>query len=136
MIKRNIYFLLAWIMITTVVFAQGRGRGQGPRYDASAEATFSGTVQEIKTLDAMCHSSTHIILKTEQGNTEVALGPSKFLADQKLQLSKNDQVQVVGAKVNTRRGEMFVARQITAGGKELTLRNGNGVPVWPRSMCR
>jgi hypothetical protein len=41
---------------------------------------------------------------------------------------KGDQVQVVGAKANTRRGEMFVARQIISGDKTVTLRDDKGTP--------
>jgi hypothetical protein len=118
--------------------AQPQGKGQGPmfRYDASTEATITGTIAEIQILDSMCQSGTHITIKTDKGSTEVALGPSKFLADQKFELKKGDQVEVVDAKANTRRGEMFVARQISSGGKTVTLRDDKGTPSWPRGTCR
>jgi hypothetical protein len=106
------------------------------RYDPSAETTITGTIEEVQTLDSMCQSGTHLTVKTDKGNTEVALGPTKFLADQKLELKKGDQVQIVGAKTNTRRGEMFVARQITSSGKTVTLRDDKGVPSWPAGTCR
>ena len=128
--------LLLLALAATVALAQTRGKGQGPMYDPSTEATISGTIEEIQTLDMMCHSGTHLTVKTDKGNTEVGLGPSKFLADQKLELKKGDQVQIVGAKANTKRGEMFVARQITSAGKTVTLRDDKGVPAWPRGMCR
>ena len=128
--------LLLIALAATVAVAQTRGKGQGPMYDPSTEATITGTIEEIQTLDMMCHSGTHLTVKTDKGNTEVALGPSKFLADQKLGLKKGDQVQIVGAKANTKRGEMFVARQITSSGKTVTLRDDKGVPAWPGGMCR
>lgn len=133
---KTLVLLLA--LVTAVATAQPQGKGQGPmfRYDASTEATITGTIEEIQTLDSMCQSGTHITIKTDKGNTEVALGPSKFLADQKLELKKGDQVEVVGAKANTRRGEMFVARQISSGGKTVTLRDDKGTPTWPRGTCR
>ena len=132
--RKSLLLLLA--LAAAVALAQTRGKGQGPMYDPSAEATITGTIEEIQTLDMMCHSGTHLTVKTDKGNTEVALGPSKFLADQKLELKKGDQVQIVGAKANTKRGEMFVARQIASGGKTVTLRDDKGVPSWPRGMCR
>ena len=133
---KKLVFLISLMTTMTVLLAQGRGNGKGPRYDAAAETTLTGTIESIETLDVMCHTGTHIIVKTNQGNIEVALGPAKFLNDQKFDLRRADQVQVVGAKTNTRNGEMFVARQITSGGKNLTLRDGQGMPVWPRGMCQ
>jgi len=106
------------------------------RYDSSIETTIAEAIEEIQTLDSMCQSGTHLTLKTDKGNTEVALGPTKFLADQKLELKKGNQVQIVGAKTNTRRGEMFVARQVTSSGKTVTLRDDKGVPSWPAGTCR
>lgn len=124
--------------IAVVALAQGPGKGPGPmfRYDPSTETTINGTIEEIQTLDTMCQAGTHLVLKTDKGNVEVGLGPSKFLADQKLELKKGDQVQIIGAKANTRRGEMFMARQITGGGKTVTLRDEKGVPAWQRGLCR
>lgn len=134
--SKSLLLLLA--LVATFALAQTRGKGQGPmfRYDPSTEATITGTIEEIQTLDTMCQSGTHLTVKTDTGTTEVALGPTKFLADQKLELKKGDQVQIVGAKASTRRGEMFLARQITSGGKAVTLRDDNGMPSWPRGMCR
>jgi hypothetical protein len=134
--NRLIFLFSLMTTMTVLIFAQGPGKGQGPGYNRAAEVTLNGTIDDIKTIDAMCHTGTHLILKTDKGNTEVGLGPSKFLDDQKFELKRGDQIQVVGAKSNTRNGEMFVARQITSGGKNLTLRDSQGVPVWPRGMCQ
>ncbi len=128
--------LLFIVLAATIAMAQAPGKGQGRMYDSSTEATITGTIEEIQTLDMMCHSGTHLTVKTDKGSTEVALGPTQFLADQKLELKKGDQVQIVGAKANTRRGQMFMARQITSGGKTVTLRDEKGVPSWPRGECR
>jgi hypothetical protein len=134
--RKSLMLLVA--LVATVALAQTRGKGQGPmfRYDPSTETTITGTIEEIHTLDSMCQSGTHLMVKTDKGNTEVALGPTKFLADQKLELKKGDQVQIVGANTNNRRGEMFVARQITSSGKTVKLRDDKGVPSWPAGTCR
>jgi hypothetical protein len=135
---RILILTLLSAFIAVVALAQGPGKGPGPmfRYDPSTETTINGTIEAVKTLDTMCQAGTHLMLKTDKGNVEVGLGPSKFLADQKLDLKKGDQVQVIGAKANTRLGEMFMARQITSGGKTVTLRDEKGMPAWQRGMCR
>lgn len=131
---KTLFLLLA--LAATVALAQGRGRGPMFSYDPSTEATITGTIEEINTTGAMCRSGSHVIVKTDKGNLEVALGPNKFLADQNLNLKKGDQVQIVGAKATTGRGEIFIAREITSAGKTVTLRDAQGVPSWPRGMCQ
>ncbi|MGE5323612.1 MAG: hypothetical protein ACM3SW_12145 [Actinomycetota bacterium] len=111
----------------------GMGQGPGFKYDPSAETRLTGTIEEIKTIGAC---ATHLVVKTEAGNTEVALGPSKFLKDQGLELNKGDQVEVTGVKTTMRRGDIFVTRQITVAGKTVNLRDEKGIPAWPRGTCR
>jgi hypothetical protein len=134
--KKALFIIMA--LAVTAAMAQGGGWGRGPgfKYDSSAETRLTGTIEEIKTTDSICRTGTHLILKTNQGNTEVALGPAQFLKDQSVLLSKGDQIEVVGAKANTGRGEMFVVRQLITGGKTVTLRDEKGVPAWPRGSCR
>ena len=76
------------------------------------------------------------MVKTDTTEMEVGLGPAQFLKDQKLELKKGDTVEVIGATATTSRGKIFIARQITTGGKTVTLRDEKGTPAWPRGMCR
>ncbi len=114
----------------------GGGMGQGPgfKYDPAAETKLTGPIEEIKTLGGC--AGTHLVVNTDQGKVEVALGPSQFLKDQALQLNKGDQVEVTGVKTTMRRGDIFIARQITSGSKTVTLRDAKGVPAWPRGICQ
>lgn len=129
------------LMVTFAVAAAvaqrgGMGYGPGFKYDPSAETKLTGTIQEINTMDTMCQNGTHLVLKTDKGNLEAPLGPSQFLKDQSLQLKKGDKVEVTGVKTTMRMGEMFIVRQITSGGKTVTLRDEKGVPAWSRGFCR
>ncbi len=134
---KSLLLVLALTVGTAMAQRGGMGQGPGgPRYDAANETKITGTIDQINTVDGMCHTGTHLVLKTDKGNMEIALGPSQFLEDQKLELKKGETVDVIGAKTTTGRGEMFVARQITAGGKTVTLRDEKGMPAWPRGMCR
>lgn len=111
----------------------GMGQGRGFKYDPSAETKLTGTIEEIKTMGAC---ATHLVVKTDAGNTDVALGPTKFLKDQGLKLNKGDQVEVTGVKTTMRRGDIFITRQITVAGKTVTLRDEKGLPAWPRGTCK
>lgn len=136
--KVRALLVLVALAVATAVAQKGGGMGRGPgfKYDPGAETKLTGTVEEVKTVDSMCKTGTHLTIKTDTGNAEVALGPSQFLKDQALQLKKGDRVDITGAKASTRRGEMFIARQITSGDKTLTLRDEKGIPAWPHGSCR
>jgi hypothetical protein len=133
---KAILIIAALAVATALAQAPGKGPGPGFQYDPSTETTISGTIEQINTVDAMCHAGTHVVIKTDKGNVDVGLGPTQFLTDQKLELKKGDTIKVIGAKANTKKGEVFIARQITSGEKTVTLRDTKGVPAWPRGMCR
>lgn len=130
--------LVIALAVATAVAQRGGGMGPGPgfKYDPSTETKLTGTIEEINTVDSMCKTGTHLTLKTDTGTTEIALGPSQFVKDHGLQFKKGDRVEVTGATATTRRGEMFIARQIRAGDKTVTLRDEKGIPAWPRGSCR
>jgi hypothetical protein len=135
-IMKNSRLIVIFALVATATFivAQRCGSGDDPAYSAAAETTLSGTIDQVKTQDAICHSTTHIVVKTKEGTIEVVLGPTRFLSNQNFELKTGDPVQVVGAKTNAPYGEVFVARQVKSGGKDLTFRDAQGVPVWPRTI--
>lgn len=135
--KTKVLILIMVFAVTTAVAQGRRGPGPGSRYDTKTETTVTGTIDQINQQDSFCPGGgTHLVLKTDKGNMDVRLGPTKFLGDQKFELKKGDSVQVIGSKLDSKAGEFIIARQITSGGKTLTLRNEKGFPAWPRGMCR
>ena len=134
--NKAVVVIMVLAVAAAVAQGPGRGRGMGPNYDPSAETKLTGTIEEIKTMDSMCQTGTHVVIKNDQGSTEVALGPAQFLKDQSVTMKKGDRIEVTGAKTTTGMGEFFIARQVVVGGKTLTLRDEKGVPAWPRGSCR
>ena len=104
-----------------------------PKYDPAAEATFKGTVAEIR--DRECPMSggmgSHLILKLADGKTiEVHLATTKFVKDYSLLFNKGDVVEVVGTKVQFEGVETIFARQVTRGDATFTFRDKDGAPLW------
>ena len=136
--------LLAAITLAypTAVTAQaGRGGGgQGPRYDTSTEVTIRGTVQEVKevadTSRGGSATGTHLTLKTEKETLDVHLGPTAFLADQKMSLSRGDELEITGSRVKVAAKDAVIAREIRKGAQTVTLRDDKGVPKWSRGRGR
>ena len=104
-----------------------------PKYDRAAEATFKGTVEEVR--DRQCPVSggmgSHLILKLSTGNTiEVHLATTKFVKTYDLVFNKGDVVTVVGMKVQFEGVETIFAREVTRGSETFLFRDKDGTPIW------
>jgi len=104
-----------------------------PKYDPAAEATFKGTVEEVR--DRQCPVSggmgSHLILKLATGDTiEVHLASTKFLKNYDLVFNKGDVVTVVGTKVQFEGVETIFAREVTRGNETFVFRDKSGKPIW------
>ena len=104
-----------------------------PKYDAKAEATFKGTVVEVR--DRICPVSggmgNHLILKQSDGSTiEVHLASTKFVKNYDFNFRKGDVVEVVGNKVVFEGVDTIFAREVRRGQDEFIFRDKNGKPIW------
>jgi DNA/RNA endonuclease YhcR with UshA esterase domain len=104
-----------------------------PKYDRAAEATFKGTVEDVR--DRQCPVSggmgSHLILRLSTGNTiEVHLATTKFVKTYDLVFNKGDVVTVVGTKVQFEGVETIFAREVTRGSETFVFRDKDGTPIW------
>jgi DNA/RNA endonuclease YhcR with UshA esterase domain len=135
---RIIILILAALALILIVapLAVSQKSGTGvvvPKYDPAAEATFKGTIQEVR--DRECPMSggmgSHLILKLPTGNTiEVHLASTKFVKAYDLIFNKGDVVSVVGVKVQFEGVETIFAREVTRGTDTFVFRDKDGNPVW------
>ncbi len=110
------------------------GPAAGSRnYNTATETTVSGTVEAVHDVTGRRGwNGMHVQLKTDQGDFDVHVGPSWFLAQKKFQIAKGDQIEVTGSKVRFNNADALIARTIKKGDSALTLRNAQGLPVWSR----
>ena len=112
------------------VFGQGKGSAV-PNYEPSTEATFKGTVEQVKEVDHAGYrgKGLHVTLKTAEGTFDVHLGPASYVTKE-ITVAPGDQLEVVGSKVKSDGAESIIARTVKKGDKTATLRNSKGVPLW------
>jgi DNA/RNA endonuclease YhcR with UshA esterase domain len=128
--------LAAVALLTTVPTASAQKSEAGavvPKYDRAAEATFKGTVEDVR--DRQCPVSggmgSHLILRLSTGNTiEVHLATTKFVKTYDLVFNKGDVVTVVGTKVQFEGVETIFAREVTRGSETFVFRDKDGTPIW------
>jgi len=133
---------VALCVVSTLAFAQGPGRGPGRgmamHYDAAAEATFSGTVDDVRTMQAQRGMNgmggLHLMVRTDDGVYEVALGPASFITSKHFEFAKGDAVTITGAKTTMAGHDVVIAREVKKDGNVLTLRDAKGMPLWMGRM--
>ena len=145
--RRNLqYALLIGTMLVVLgamrAYAQsGPGQMTGcpgcPMYDPKAEATITGTIQEVKEVPGLGRGmGTHLTIKAGNDPYDVHVGPTWYLTQEKFAFAKGDQVEVIGSRVKYQGADVVIARQIKKDGGTLTLRDSQGVPLWSRAKNR
>ena len=109
----------------------GRAAGGGG-YDPSTVETVRGEVVGVEHIAAAKGRSggVHLMLKTDRETVPVHLGPAWYVDKQNVHVERGDRVEVTGSRVSFAGKPAIIARQVTKGGKTLTLRNEAGVPAW------
>ena len=135
----RIIILIAMVVAVVLIItpaAAGQKSGPGvavPKYDPAAEATFKGTVEEVR--DRQCPVSggmgSHLILRLSPSETiEVHLASTKFVKTYDLVFSKGDAVTVIGTQVQFEGVETIFAREVTRGSETFVFRDKDGKPIW------
>lgn len=117
------------VFVPSTVFAQHRpgmhGPGSGPDYDTTSEATFTGTVEDVRTGRSALYwlSQIHtmglghkrvqekqLLLKTETDTIQIHLGPTAFLTEKQVEIRKGDILEVTGSRVTIGESQLVLAR--------------------------
>jgi hypothetical protein len=138
-----VFTMAALLSASTLALGQGGmhrgagGVGMG-RYDAAAEVTFSGTVDEVRQMPSPRSGpgGLHLIIRGDGVVQEVAVGPVSFVTSSHFNFAKGDRVIVTGAKMKMGGSDVVVAREIKKGDQVLTLRDARGVPLWSHGAMR
>jgi len=115
---------------------EGPGRKAPPRFDMSKASTITGQVESLGSYGLTGWRSMPglavqgLVLKTEQGNIEVYLGPPSYVTEQKFTMQKGDFLEVKGLKVFHEDKEAFLAAEVKKNKQKLSLLDENGSPLW------
>jgi hypothetical protein len=133
MTKLSILIVALTIALSATSAPAQKGQGQR-QYNPATETTVTGTVEEVKKVAGPRGGpgGTHLMIKTAQGSLEVHLGPTSYVEKQQFTFAKGDQLEVIGSKVKIESADALIAREVKKGGKTLTLRDAQGVPVWSK----
>lgn len=135
-----------WTLCAAVPLNLWAQQREAPTYDTISEATFTGTVADIRgggpgrlgwlmrvhTL-GLAHKGaddTQLLLKTDTDTVRIHLGPTAFLNDRKVEIRTGDRLTVTGSRVPAGDAQVVLARDIRKGDTVWALRNAGGQPLW------
>jgi hypothetical protein len=117
-----------------------RHGGQGSQdlqgYDPQTVTTVKGQVDSLGSYGmtgwrvAPGMRTQGLVLKTEQGNVTVNLGPPWYVHKQDFTFKPGDALEVTGSKVARDDQTMILAAQVKKEGQTLKVRDENGKPLW------
>ncbi|WP_035799172.1 hypothetical protein [Crocosphaera chwakensis] len=105
----------------------------GRMYDPNNMATVRGEVVSVNTFTPRegMSGGMHLQLKTDNNQTmDVHLGPAWYLQNQDVQIQPNDNIEVIGSRMNFNGQSAMMAASVQKGEMTLMLRNENGFPMW------
>jgi hypothetical protein len=103
-------------------------------YDLKTVQTIGGKVLSVeRTTPAKRRGYwVDLMLQTENETITVQLGPAWYIDKQATRIEPNDTITVTGSRVTMDGRSAIIAGDVTKGNELLKLRDGNGIPVWPR----
>lgn len=124
-------FISGVIMVATAAMVAA----QTPcRYDRAAEKTISGTIKAVVSYPAPDGSvGVHFDLKTADGLISVHVGPAMYIGQQNFWFYADDQLEIVGTRVETDGNMAVWAKAVQKGNDMLVLRGADGLPKWKPS---
>ena len=99
----------------------------GFQYDVKAEKVFVGAVHRIP---SEYEGWMYFTLWTSSGIVTVQMGPKEFVEHSGFKIQAGQMVSVIGMHVVVGNRDMVLAREITARGSVLAVRDRNGQPMW------
>jgi hypothetical protein len=101
------------------------------KYDKATETKVKGVVEELKFVPPSGGKPVaYLVVKSGEGTVDVFLCPKSFLEEMGVAFKPADQIQVTGSKVKQDSTDVILAREVVKGDDTLTLRFGDGKPVW------
>ena len=128
----GLLFAISSVSLDAQVASESRaGRGFDPAYDAEQETTLIGNIQQLVTKNEPgSPTGVHVLVAGPQRVVDVHAGPFLSKATKEA-LQAGVSVQIVGATMQFHEKQYFLARELTVGGRTITVRNGRGFLVSP-----
>ncbi|MBS1493116.1 MAG: DNA-binding protein [Bacteroidetes bacterium] len=130
--RTKMFFPLALLFLffsSAIYSQQGWGNKYNKIYDVNTVETVSGQVISIDKTSPD-QNGIHLVLKADNNEITVHLGPGWYIEQQNVQINVNDNITLTGSKVTYEGSKFIIAKEVKKGDLILKLRDDNGAPLW------
>ena len=110
----------------------GPGGQYARMYDPKTVEMISGEVVKVDRIAPIrgMSSGMHLVVKTDNEEVSVHLGPLWYLENQDVKIAPKDKVEITGSRVTVQGKPAIIAAEVKKGDQTLKLRDEAGVPAW------
>lgn len=121
--------IVSFFLLPTFLFAN-----PFPHFNPATVQSFEGTVSSVQNFGNVTKPTPHkqIILRTQQGEIVVDIGPEWFINQQGINLYPGAKVKIIGSLIKLNGTRYVIASSLTIDDMTYKLREENGLPVWKR----
>ena len=101
-------------------------------YNSATETKVEGKISKVEVADSGYgrFPGTLVSLKTKGKAVKAYIAPNWYLNNEKIQLKKDQSLTITGSKVTHNNKPLIITRTMKYDGKEITIRDSKGFPVW------
>jgi len=119
------------LALAAVMFSNSAKAATAPVYNPATAVTVSGVIAAVSNVPSgQALDGVHVMVKSNNGNFDVYLGPQNFMSFLKMRFAVGDGIDVAGSRVKAGNAEVILARQVSDGSATITLRDSSGAEVW------
>jgi hypothetical protein len=129
--------LFAVSVVLGLVFAPLLGAAENlsvkaaPVYDPATVVDVSGVVTEVRNVPKGSPiEGINLTVKTKDETINIYVAPAEFVKLCDITFARNDEVRVIGSKVESEGEGLILSREIQMGQTTLIVRDKDGIPLW------
>ncbi|MCK4761801.1 MAG: hypothetical protein KAW12_06335 [Candidatus Aminicenantes bacterium] len=149
MIKKITIVTMVILMTAVLAYSQGRGQGYNERplyrnrvnrlhtFDVTAAAAIEGKVTKVeKCIEGRGRYAAGVVLTVATGsqNALVRIGPAAYLNSNNWEFKQGETITIKAFKGTGKYEGEFFAAEVNQAGKQLILRDKDGLPQWRQSL--
>ena len=140
---KPIFIMIVLISMLSMSYAQRMGRGWGYHrnymFDLNSPVMIQGLIVKVERLDlgrGRYANGIRLIVKSAKKELPIHIGPAAFLNSNNFEFKEGENVEIKAFKGIYNTNTAFFAIEVHKSGKNLVLRDNNGLPMWRWSLYK
>ncbi len=140
---KPVFIMIILILMLSMSYAQRMGRGWGYHcnymFDLNSPVMIQGLILKVEKLDlgrGRYANGIRLIMKSDKKEIPIYIGPAAFLNSNNFGFKEGETVKIKAFKGTNNTNTALFALEVHKSGKNLVLRDKNGLPMWRWSLYK